>query len=105
MTDPHIDDLRTLFLYLSNAVMCIPEEYQLRVFRDMAFKLHEWNDVPISVLRETLKEFGIEFNDTCDYCGEDMVDALDGQIFCSYSCRVKECGCKAHPSCCGDDGY
>jgi hypothetical protein len=84
MTDPHINDLRTLFLYLSNAVMCIPEEYQVRVFRDMAFKLHEWNDVPISVLRETLKEFDIEFNDMCSYCGEDILE--DGRTYCSDAC-------------------
>ena len=99
MTDPQIHDLRTLFLYLSNAVMCIPEEYQIRVFRDMAFKLREWNDVPMSALRETLKEFHVDFNDTCDTCGKDVPD---GETFCSNACRIQECGCKGNPTCCGD---
>ena len=101
MTDPQIKDLRTLFMYVANATMCIPEVYQVRVFRDMAFKLHEWNDIPISVLRDTLKEFGIDFNDTCAYCGEDMVDAPDDQTYCSNACRIQECGCKGFETCCG----
>jgi len=103
MTDPQIHDLKTLFRYLGNAVMCIPEEYQVRVFKDMAYKLHEWNNVPISVLRDTLKEFDVDFNDTCAYCGEEMVDGKDDEEFCSYECRVASCGCKASPSCCGKD--
>lgn len=103
MSDPQINDLRSLFLYVANAVMCIPDEYQVRVFRDMAYKLHEWNNTPISELRTVLQEFDIQFNDTCSYCGEEMVDAPDDQMYCSYACRVNDCGCKASPSCCGSD--
>ena len=76
--------------------MCIPDEYQLRVFRDMAFKLNEWNDIPISKLREVLKEFDVEFNDTCTYCGKDIVDGDDEDQFCSNSCRIQECGNDRH---------
>lgn len=101
MTNFQINDLRTLFLYLSNAVISLPDIYQEQVFKDMAYKLHEWNGIPISELRTVLQDFDIQFNDTCFYCGEEMVDAPDDQMYCSYSCKVQDCGCKASPSCCG----
>lgn len=82
-----ITGLRELFIYLANATMCIPRQHGERVFIDMAFKIHEWNDIPISKLRETLKEFDIEFHDTCSYCGEKMIDAPDDQTYCSEECK------------------
>ena len=99
----NITNLHTLFLYLGNATMSIPAEHRDRVFKDMAFKLHEWANIPISKLRDALGNFDVEFHNRCDYCGEEMIDAPDDQIFCSYACRVKDCGCKGVPSCCG--GY
>ena len=82
-----IDDLRTLFLYVSNSVICIPREYQINVFKTMAFKLHEWNDIPISDLRTVLYEFDVEFNDTCSDCGKEMIDAPDDQQVCPETCH------------------
>lgn len=26
-----------------------------------------------------------------------------GVNYCSYACKVNDCGCKADPTCCGDD--
>lgn len=103
MAELHITTLKTLFLYVHNATWCIPDEHRERVFKDLALNLHDWENIPISVLRNELKNFDIEFNDRCCYCGNEMVDANDGQQFCSYACRVKDCGCKADPSCCGRD--
>lgn len=100
MTDTFIDKL---FLYVHNATLCIPDEHRERVFKDLAYKLNEWEGIPMSILRNELKKFDVEFNDCCSYCGEEMEDAEDGQEFCSYACKVNECGCKADPSCCGRD--
>jgi hypothetical protein len=73
MTDEHprftLDDL---FLYLGNAVMCIPEQHQQTVFNDMAYKLIEWSDVPRSTLRKLLDKYGYEFEELCIHCNEDM---------------------------------
>ncbi len=66
--------LDDLFLYLSNAVMCIPEQHQQTVFNDMAYKLIEWSDVPRSTLRKLLDQYGYEFEELCIYCNEEMPD-------------------------------
>jgi hypothetical protein len=81
-TDLRIHDLRTLFLYLSNATMCIPYEYKKRVFMDMAFKLHEWADVPNTELRTALEEFGYEYYPPCEQCNEET----EGEDFLCNEC-------------------
>lgn len=74
MTDIQINDARSLFLYLANAVMCIPKQYQERVFIDMAHKLHEWANVPHSELKKVLEEFDIDYNNTCCVCEDEIED-------------------------------
>lgn len=66
--------LKTLYLYLGNAVMCIPKRYQLQVYQDMAHKLMEWNDMPCSELRKVFAEYDIEFEKICIHCNEDVPD-------------------------------
>jgi len=67
-TDIQINDLHTLFLYLANATLCIPDKYKDHVFKDMACKLHEWAAVPYSELRAALAKFEIDFIHTCSRC-------------------------------------
>jgi hypothetical protein len=64
--------LDDLFLYLSNAVMCIPDKHQQQVFNDMAYKLIEWSDTPRPVLRKLLDTYGYEFEELCIHCKEEM---------------------------------
>ena len=64
--------LDDMFLYLSNAVICIPEKHQQTVFNDMAYKLIEWADVPRPTLRELLDKYGYEFEELCIHCNEEM---------------------------------
>jgi hypothetical protein len=99
----HITSLEVLFSYLDNATLCIPEEHRVRVFKDMGFKLNEWASVPISSIRYELLKYDILFNYPCMQCGNDIVDGADDQQFCSFACKVEECGCKADPTCCGRD--
>jgi hypothetical protein len=66
--------LYDLFLYLSNAVICLPNKYQNHVFNSMAYKLIEWNDTPRSELRTVFDTFGIEFDERCIDCNEEMSD-------------------------------
>ena len=35
---------------------------------------------------------------TCWYCN-DVIEY--GTEYCSYACKVNDCGCKADPTCCG----
>jgi len=35
---------------------------------------------------------------TCGYC-EDVIEY--GPYYCSYACRVNDCGCKGDSTCCG----
>ena len=57
-------DLYTMFLYLANAVMCIPEKYQEQVFQGMAHKILEWGpDVTREELREVMEKFGFELEE------------------------------------------
>jgi hypothetical protein len=37
---------------------------------------------------------------TCLYCDSVMEC---GREYCSFACKVNDCGCKADPTCCGDD--
>ena len=37
---------------------------------------------------------------TCWYC-DDPVEYRS--TYCSYACKVNDCGCKADPTCCGDN--
>lgn len=37
---------------------------------------------------------------TCWYC-DDPVEYES--TYCSYACKVNDCGCKADPTCCGDN--
>jgi hypothetical protein len=64
--------LYDLFLFLSNAVMCIPDKYQQQVFNDMAYKLIEWCDTPRSELRTVFDKFSMEFEELCIHCNEEM---------------------------------
>jgi 5-methylcytosine-specific restriction endonuclease McrA len=66
--------LKTLYLYLGNAVMCIPKRYQQQVYQDMAHKLMEWNDMSCSELRKVFAEYDIEFEKICIHCNEDVPD-------------------------------
>lgn len=34
----------------------------------------------------------------CSYCDRPV---HDDATYCSYSCKIRDCGCKADPSCCG----
>lgn len=36
--------------------------------------------------------------ETCWYC-DDPIDC--GTNWCSYACKVNDCGCKGDPTCCG----
>ena len=38
--------------------------------------------------------------ETCWYC-DDPIEC--GRKYCSFACKVNDCGCKADPTCCGDD--
>lgn len=36
----------------------------------------------------------------CWYCDKPIEYGVN---YCSYACKVNDCGCKADPTCCGDD--
>ena len=76
-TDIQINDLHTLFLYLANATLCIPDKYKDHVFNDMAGKLHEWDNVPYSELRAALAKFDIEFTHACLNCESEIEEGDD----------------------------
>lgn len=38
----------------------------------MAFKLHEWNDIPYSELTKALEAFDIEFKHHCYICEKEI---------------------------------
>jgi hypothetical protein len=59
-------------LYLSSAVVCIPEKYKQQVFNNMAYRLMEWNDTPRSEFRDVFDKFGIDFEEYCIHCNEEM---------------------------------
>ncbi len=66
--------LEDYFLYLMHAVMCIPQRYQTQVFNDMARKLMEWNNTPISELRAVFRKMDIHFEELCNECNESLPD-------------------------------
>jgi hypothetical protein len=81
-----------LFLYLSNATMCIPEKYKNRVAQDMAYKLEEWANVSRPELRDALKKLDISLEEMCVNCNEPMPDwdtEEQGEPYCSQCCKEK----------------
>jgi len=63
-------DLYTLFLYISNATIRLPEKYKNYVFQDMAAKLIE-RGVEESELRDTFRRFDRRM-EGCSGCGHDL---------------------------------
>jgi len=67
-------DLKTLFLYLANATLCIDDKSKDKVFNDMAYKLMEWDNVSRRELRKILQEFDVKFEELCTDCNKEMPD-------------------------------
>jgi hypothetical protein len=44
--------------------------------------------------------FTYESSNTCENCG---IVIPKNEDYCSYACKVQECGCKGHYTCCGQD--
>jgi hypothetical protein len=70
-------ELDTLFLYLSNATMCIPGRFQKQVFQDMAYKLMEWEGVTRTALRPVMVKYGFPLEELCSNCNE-VINAEEG---------------------------
>jgi hypothetical protein len=52
-----------LYLYLANATLCVPETYRDQIFQDMAYKLLEWDGVPIQELRDVFDKLGMKITE------------------------------------------
>jgi len=60
------------YLYLANATLCVPEKYRDQIFQDMAYKLMEWDGVPIQELRDVFDKLGIKLKEFCSECGSEV---------------------------------
>ena len=40
-----------------------------------------------------------KYIERCIYCNGEL--GPNGGMFCSYLCKIRDCGCKASPECCG----
>jgi hypothetical protein len=81
-----------LFLYLSNATLCIPDIYKDRVVQGMAYKLEEWANVSRPELRDALKKLDIKLEEMCVNCNEPMPDwnaEEQGEPVCSQCSKDK----------------
>jgi len=67
-------DLKTLFLYLANATLCIDDKSKDKVFNGMAYKMMEWDTISRCELRKVIQEFGIQFEELCSNCNEPLPD-------------------------------
>jgi len=63
-----------LYLYLANATLCVPETYRDQIFQDMAYKLLEWDGVPIQELRDVFDKLGMKLKEFCRECGSEVDD-------------------------------
>jgi hypothetical protein len=82
--------VREIFLYLTNATLCIPEAHRHTVVQAMAYKLEEWANVTRPELRAVLAGFGDTLDEMCIHCNEPLPDwnaDEQGEPCCS-SCQA-----------------
>ena len=60
--------LKTLFVYLQNAVMYIPENQKKFVLNEFAYKLEEWSHVHRDSLRFAMSYIGHKLDERCSRC-------------------------------------
>ena len=70
-------DLNKLFLFLANSTLCIDDYSKQKVFNDMAYKLIEWNNTSRCELRAVFRKFGVDFQELCANCNEELISCDD----------------------------
>jgi len=72
-------DMKTLFLYLQNATICIDQKSRNIVFNNMAYKLIEWENASRCEVRKVLDDMDIKFEECCSECNERLIDYEDDE--------------------------